>query len=324
MKTPIIGEWISQNSEGEMFRYIFNENGTYTYATRNGDGAWHTDHQGQFLYENQLLSLQYADGKWYNIGYVGIEGDEMVEGFKRVSGSNGLEGDWMLDASGLLFTDMTPRAMRQHISVTLKDGSMNGASETLHNGKVTKNTPFSGKYAVEGDTVTFYDTANVPTAYLEDGVKKICLLDNVLGLLGDVTCNAYFRRTPDASGCDLQMSDEPVKMDQPISQFSVYAPTGIGYAFWIRVDFKKPSELNWHTSDRGPSVSVWFEKDMNLADIVGMEEGMDVRLDIEVRAGAKHVRANQYFTYRRNAGLSAYYEATGSLYDPAVSFIKYK
>ena len=99
MKQTIFGEWTSQDGAGDMYRYIFNENGTYTYATRSGDEAWHTDHQGQFLYENQLLSLQYADGKWYNIGYVGIEGDEMVEGFKRVSGSTGLEGDWMLDAS---------------------------------------------------------------------------------------------------------------------------------------------------------------------------------------------------------------------------------
>lgn len=115
-------------------RYIFNEDGTYTYATRSGDEAWHTDHQGKFLYENQLLSLQYADGKWYNIGYAGIEGDEMVEGFKRVSGSDGLEGDWMLDASGLQFTGMILRTMKQHIAVTLKDGNMNGTCENLLNG----------------------------------------------------------------------------------------------------------------------------------------------------------------------------------------------
>ena len=179
-----------------MYRYIFNENGTYTYATRSGDEAWHTDHQGQFLYENQLLSLQYADGKWYNIGYVGIEGDEMVEGFKRVSGSTGLEGDWMLDASGLQFTGMTPRVMKQHTAVTFKDGNMNGTCENLLNGEVTKCDTFTGKYTAEGDTVTFYDTVNVKTAYLE-GLKKICLLDNILGLLGDVTCNAYFKRTSD-------------------------------------------------------------------------------------------------------------------------------
>lgn len=242
MKTPIIGEWISQNGKGDMFCYIFNENGTYTYAARSGDGVWHTDHQGQFLYENQLLSFQYADGKWYNIGYVGIQGDEMVEGFKRVSGSDGLEGEWMLDASGLSFIGLTPRAMRQHTSLTLKDGNMNGASEILLNGEIEKNAPFAGKYTTEGDMVTFYDTANVPTAYLEDGVKEICILDNVLGLLGGATCNAYFRRTSDECACNLRQSDDPVKMDNPISQFSVCAPTDIGYAFWIRVDFKSQSE----------------------------------------------------------------------------------
>lgn len=320
MKQTIFGEWTSQDGAGNMYRYIFNENGTYTYATRSGDEAWHTQHQGQFLYENQLLSLQYADGKWYNIGYVGIEGDEMVEGFKRVSGSTGLEGDWMLDASGLQFTGMTPRAMKQHTAVTFKDGNMNGTCENLLNGKVMKSNTFTGKYTAEGDTVTFYDTVNVKTAYLE-GIKKICLLDNVLGLLGDVTCNAYFKRT---SGCNLQVSSQPVKMDKAISQFTVYAPTGIGYAFWIRVDFKDPKELQWHTSDRGPSVTVWFKKSMKLADIVGLKEGMDVRLNIEVQAGSNNVRANQYFTYKEDAALSAYYEATGTSLDAAVTFIDYK
>lgn len=198
MKQTIFGEWTSQNGAGDMYRYIFNEDGTYTYATRSGDEAWHTDGQGKFLYENQLLSLQYADGKWYNIGYAGIEGDEMVEGFKRVSGSDGLEGDWMLDASVLQFTGMTPRVMKQHIAVTFKDGNMNGTCEGRLDSEVKRNSLFTGKYTVEGDTVTFHDTVNVPTAYLE-GIKKICLLDNVLGLLDGVTSNAYFKRTSGAS-----------------------------------------------------------------------------------------------------------------------------
>ena len=61
---------------------------------------------------------------------------------------------------------------------------------------------------------------------------------------------------------------------------------------------------------------------MKLADIVGLKEGMDVRLNIEVQAGSNNVRANQYFTYKEDAALSAYYEATGTSLDAAVTFIK--
>lgn len=31
MKQTISGEWTSQDGAGDMYRYIFNENGTYTY-----------------------------------------------------------------------------------------------------------------------------------------------------------------------------------------------------------------------------------------------------------------------------------------------------
>lgn len=199
MKPIIFGKWISQDEHGNMFCYIFNENGTYTYATRYGDEAWQTNLEGKFLYKDNILSLQYADGKWYNIGYVGIEGNEMVEGFRRVSGSNGLEGDWELNAAGLLFVGMIPHVTGSNMSVTFKEGNMNGTCTYVLNGKVMNSTPFSGKYTIEANTVTFYDTLDVPTAYLKDGVKKICLFDNVLGLLGGVTCNSYFKRISEVS-----------------------------------------------------------------------------------------------------------------------------
>ena len=98
----------------------------------------------------------------------------------------------------------------------------------------------------------------------------------------------------------------------------------MGYAFWIRVDFKKKNSLDWHRSDRGSKVMVGQMKSMNLQDIHGIEDGMEVRLNIEVQAGSDNVRAGQSFIYKKDANLSAYYEAKGTVFDAALTFIKYR
>lgn len=120
-----------------------------------------------------------------------------------------------------------------------------------------------------------------------------------------------------------------VLQDKEISQFTVYAPGGMGYAFWIRVEFRDaPKGVDiggtWYRSDRGKKVTVWKTGSMNLCDIVGIEAGMEVRLDIEVQSGTENVRAGQSFIYNPNANLSAYYEAKGTCRDAAVNFIKYR
>lgn len=132
-----------------------------------------------------------------------------------------------------------------------------------------------------------------------------------------------------------------------ISSFTVNAPTGIGYAFWIKVDYRKNHHrdkvrkveecqddqehedqslgidinLGWHKSDRGPSVSVWQTKSLNLKDIPGLEKGMEVRLDIEVRLGSDSVPSTYSFYYDPESDQTAYYEAHGTSLNASVKYI---
>lgn len=130
------------------------------------------------------------------------------------------------------------------------------------------------------------------------------------------------------TGNDMIVGIGPKLMDDPISQFTCYAAGGMGYAFWMRVAYKnKGKGESWHKSGRGPSVTVWTMKSMNLRDVAGLEEGAEVRLIIEVKgavlldvwAGAEHS-----FIYKEDANLSAYHEATGAVSDADVSFKKYR
>jgi len=181
-----------------------------------------------------------------------------------------------------------------------------------------------GTWAAEEQGEFRYDAPYL-TVQHADGPRTTCLHDDLLELEDGASGPLCFVRAADTEDDPINpLSNNPVEMDKPISQFTVYAPTGIGYAFWIRVDFKRPKDLTWHRSDRGPAVSVWFTKTMNLVNIVGIEEGMQVRLNIEVQAGSDNVRANQYFIYEKDAARAAYYEASGTSLDAAVTFIKYK
>ena len=113
---------------------------------------------------------------------------------------------------------------------------------------------------------------------------------------------------------------EPVFVDQEISKFSCYAKTGIGYAFWMRIDFKKPRDFSWHRSDRGQSVTLWFTGDYDISEATGIEEGDYVRLNIEVKVGSNNVKAGQYFIYKKDTGKTAHYEASGSVRNAAVTY----
>jgi len=84
---------------------------------------------------------------------------------------------------------------------------------------------------------------------------------------------------------------EPVLIDEETSKFSCYAKTGIGYAFWMRIDFRKLKEFSWHRSDRGKSVTVWFTGQYDISKATGIEEGDYVRLNIEVKIGSNNVKS---------------------------------
>lgn len=72
MDTIINGVWTSEDSTGkEVNRYFFSPDGVYRYDVRLDDDTWHTARHGHYLYAEKMLSLQYSDGIWYNMGYVG-------------------------------------------------------------------------------------------------------------------------------------------------------------------------------------------------------------------------------------------------------------
>jgi len=196
MAPSIFGEWTSQNGSGDMYRYTFNEDGTYVYSTRlKGYDSWTQYLKGRFRYEDRLLSLEYAPQIWHTIGYVGIENDEMIEGFKLIAGSGGIESTWQLDVTGSIGFKLRPLSLDMRITVTFENGVMTGTCTLWMGKQLLTIENFSGKYALDGETITICDTENVHTGYLTEGKKKICIIDNVLDLLDDVTANSDFRRT---------------------------------------------------------------------------------------------------------------------------------
>jgi len=114
--------------------------------------------------------------------------------------------------------------------------------------------------------------------------------------------------------------ESPVIIDENISGFKCTGKTGIMYAFYMH--FRRFDGKKWLESDRGPSVSVWFTGEINLdewAQGIGLKDGDYVQLEIEVMAGGK-VNASQCFTYKKGVKKLAHYDATGAVWDAAVTY----
>ena len=71
-------------------------------------------------------------------------------------------------------------------------------------------------------------------------------------------------------------------------------------------------EANWTRSNEGPSVSLGFTKEMNIADTKAVQEGALVRLDIKVIWGSKKVTDNKQFIFSNNSKGKACYDAKGT------------
>ena len=121
-------------------------------------------------------------------------------------------------------------------------------------------------------------------------------------------------------GTNQKPFSKPVITGEPISGFRCTGKTGIMYAFYMR--FRRWNGTEWLESDRGPSVSVWCTGGINLdewAAGIGLQEDDYVQLEIEVMAGGK-VYASQCFTYKKGINRFAHYDATGAVWDAAITF----
>lgn len=321
--STIQGVWTSENSnKDEAIRYYFTSGNNYRYDERDTDGTWHTLHHGLYAYEDRMLVLQYGDGRWYNMGYVGIDGDRLVQGFKRTAPGEGIEGTWVIDNGGMVYQNMKPCFLNQRITVTFDNGLMNGTSEYITDGTSSSYiSTFSGKYsAKENNVIVISEAENTPTIFLSDGPKKVCIIDDVLGLLNDITVGSYFTRVPQD---DWRINLK--KMDKPVSRFSCYMCGG--YVAKLLVAFKRTDELSWNAFRCTNNVALGTTVDICLADIPGMEEGMDVRLEMDVLCGLPNkndVKAAEYFTYRQAADLAAYYKASGLALTGKLLFVEYR
>jgi len=104
--------------------------------------------------------------------------------------------------------------------------------------------------------------------------------------------------------------------------FKCSAKVGIGYAYHILFDYKNPIGLdasgnvvydtNWTRSGQGPSVSLGFIKEMNIADTKEVHEGALVRLNIHVIWGSKQVTDDKQFIFSNNSKGKACYNAKGT------------
>lgn len=198
MNASIIGIWISKDSKGkEVSRYSFSAENTYRCEERMDDNTWQITHQGQYKYAEKMLSLQYGDGIWYNMGYVGVDEQHMVQGFRRTASGEGIEGTWRLDSSGLVFRNMQPRLRDHRITVNFAKGVMSGTDEYIVNGQSEGTSSFKGKYTLgTNNTIVISEADNVPTLFLENGQKTVYIIDDVLCPVDDITIASLFTRVP--------------------------------------------------------------------------------------------------------------------------------
>lgn len=320
MDTIINGVWTSEDSTGkEVNRYFFSPDGVYRYDVRLDDDAWHTARHGHYLYAEKMLSLQYSDGIWYNMGYVGADAQHMVQGFRRTAPGEGIEGSWRLDSSGMVFQNMQPCLRDNRITVSFADGVMNGMQEYFINGQPDGASSFSGKYVTGADnTIIISEVDNAPTVFLRNGQKTIYIIDDVLCPVDDDTIGSLFTRIPSED-----WKAGLTKGEQPISHFSCYHCGG--YVLKIQVAFKRPDELEWNLSPYSPYFTLGQTREFPLADIPGIEDGMDVRLHMHIYWGfGSDTKAKEYFTYRKDANLAACYRATGTPFKPYLTYLDYQ
>lgn len=189
-RSLIIGKWTSRELTGEMFQtYNFKEDGTY-------EMMWASDTEpakGLYSLIGGTLSFRFSPDRVQSIGYVGVDAKNFIEGFRRVTPGEGVEGEWELRSGNLFAKTFAPIEISNYYKFSLSDGVMKGINEVFINGKSQGVDSFSGKYSINGDKLVITDS-NAAIAYLDDGEKQISIIDGVLLLVNEITCHSFFER----------------------------------------------------------------------------------------------------------------------------------
>lgn len=192
MEKTIVGTWISKDKDGKKFQeYEFRADGTYRMA-------WCDDsakvYDGTYRLEDKMLTLYPSRDRASGIGYIGLSCDAFVEGFKRVSAGEGIEGEWLMDSVQCFARSFVPLAFDASYRISFKNGLMVVVETVYTNGHPGESRTFTGQYTVSGDTITISGNETGGPAYFTDGKKAVKIIDDVLTLLDDVTCTSFFNR----------------------------------------------------------------------------------------------------------------------------------
>lgn len=112
---------------------------------------------------------------------------------------------------------------------------------------------------------------------------------------------------------------------QTISRFECQASAGIGYAYWMHVEYKNPASNStwddkWQYSDRLGSVSVGKTSYIDLASVSNLKQGAKVRYHMEIKSSSKDQIASEEFVFVSDSQWQATYDGRGSLFSPRLEF----
>lgn len=105
-----------------------------------------------------------------------------------------------------------------------------------------------------------------------------------------------------------------------ISRFQFIAEAGIGYAYYVKIEYKNPGSSRWQKTDSQCSVSVGLTKNVNLYDISAIKEGAEVRFFMDVKASNNDKTASESFIYQKNSTYYAKYNGKGSVFSPKIQY----
>jgi len=115
-----------------------------------------------------------------------------------------------------------------------------------------------------------------------------------------------------------------------VARFKCKASAGIGYAYWMRVEYKNLIEgttlknpiweNSWHRSDRLGSVSLGLTNYAEISEVEGLYYGAKVRYLMEVKAGTKDCTASEEFVYFPNSKYEAVYDGRESVFNPRIEY----
>lgn len=90
-----------------------------------------------------------------------------------------VEDNWETDILSRFTSGANPISVINSFYVEFKGGRMSGYNTMIINNTQKTVVPFSGKYTIEGDTMEITES-NACTTLLNDGTKKIVIIDGVI------------------------------------------------------------------------------------------------------------------------------------------------